>query len=110
MALQTRGGSHLLVGAASAWRVAPGEPARLFGGPFSSPAGDVAAEAPPTAQVARWGAGPVLGVGTHGPLAGALLATPEGRLPLLGWRVSGAVVVAAGAGEALALAGFVVRP
>ena len=106
VALRTKAGTTLLVGAASAWR---GD-VRLFGGPFSAAATEAAQKAPPAPDVARWGVGVVAGAGTHGLLAGGLVTSPEGRLPLLGWRIAAVGIGAAGASEAIGLLGVQVRP
>lgn len=108
--LETKGGNKVLVGAAAAWRLMPAPETKLFGGPFDADLTGFAEKVPPDAPGSRWGAGPLVGVSGQGWLAGGVLTSPEARLPLIGWRVSAAVVAAAGSSQGLALAGVVVRP
>lgn len=72
--LETRDGARVVAGAAAAWRLEPGPPARLFGGGFqarlSKAQGEVELQPP------GWGAGVWLGVGREGWAAGPAAAFP----------------------------------
>lgn len=109
--LETKAGAHLLVGTASAWRLEPGPPAPIASGAFQAPF-TVAVEKQPSAQPApRWGLGPAVGVSTGGGLLyGATLASPDVRVPLLGWRLSLAATAGAGPGGGAGFVAAVVRP
>lgn len=86
VALQTRAGNRVLVGAASAHRLNP--EARLFGGSFSAPVTWAAEREPATPAVRRWGAGPWLGVSSSGVAVGAAVAAPPARLFGIGLELS----------------------
>lgn len=104
--LTSKAGTSVLVGTASAYHDA----LRLGGGSFNVPLTDATAKARPGPEAARWGAGPVLGVGRHGALVGGTVVSPEGKLPLLGWKVTATATVAVGTGEVVGLAGLLFRP
>lgn len=91
--LETRGGNRVLVGAASAWRVAP-DRSRLFGGPFRSDLGEVAVAAPPAPP--GWGAGIWSGVSRDGWAVGPAVAAPPLRL----WTLQLEATIGAGLGPA----------
>lgn len=71
-------GAQLLVGAASAWRVAPEPRAKLFGGPFRAELSRAQSEAPEARP--GWGAGVVALAGRSGWAAGPALSPPPLRL------------------------------
>ncbi len=101
--LQTRAGNLVFVGAASAWRLEPGPPARLFGGQLTA---KVAAEAPE--RPAGWGFGAAVIAGRAGWMVGPTAASPPLRL----WRYQGEAQIGALAGpggEWAGTASFVVR-
>ena len=87
--LQTKAGNLVFVGTASAWRVEPGPPARLFGGQLMA---KVAAEAPE--RPAGWGFGLAVTAGREGWMVGPVAASPPVRL----WRYQGELSVGAAAG------------
>ena len=91
---KTKEGAKVLIGSAEAWR-SGAQPTWLFGGVFSAPLTEAEEIAPPRVTGSGWGAGPLAGISTHGSQLGIAVATPEGRLPLLGGKV---FVIAAGAG------------
>ncbi len=75
--LDTKAGSRVLVGAASAWRAGP-NPVRLFGGSFSAPLTTADVTPPPVVQRSRWGAGAYIGVAKgNGWSYGPALAFPQ---------------------------------
>ena len=84
--LETKAGNLLFVGAASAWRVEPGPPARLFGGQLMA---KVAAEAPE--RPAGWGFGAVAGCGREGCGVGPGVALPPLRVGPVQVEVTGGV-------------------
>jgi hypothetical protein len=106
--LEGKAGAHLVVGTMAARRVLDG--ALLLRQPFTAPLTVAVEKAAPAKRAARWRAGPLAGVGGGGWLAGALLATPSARVPLLGWTVEAWVGAAAGPGGAVLLAGVPVGP
>ena len=91
---QLRGsaGSRVVVGSAEAWRLEPGPPARLFGGPLRAPVEQAVVEA--ERPLPRWGAGVAVYAGRDGWAAGPAVALPPLRL----WGLQGEAVVGAGAG------------
>lgn len=89
--LETRGGNRVLVGAASAWRVAP-DRARLFGGSFSADLGELAVAAPP--RPPGWGAGIWSGVSRDGWAVGPAVAAPPLRL----WTIQLEAILGGGLG------------
>ncbi len=103
---QLPGGAHIATGTLEA----AGPRGLLLRAPYSAPVTEGLESPPPASAADGWRAGPLGGASGHGWLLGGLLATPEGRLPLIGWGVSGALVVAGGPSEGLALAGFTIRP
>lgn len=113
VAWRTEKGNHLVTLALAGYRLSPGPETRLFGGPASLEL-TRAVELVPTSQTsgngAGWGAGPVGGVTTAGFLAGAVLATPSARIPLLGWRAEWWAMGAAGPGGFTLLTGPLLRP
>jgi hypothetical protein len=82
----------VVVGAAEAWRLGPGPPARLFGGPLRAPVEEALVEAAP--RLPRWGAGLAAFAGRDGWAVGPALALPPLRL----WGFQGEAVLGAGAG------------
>jgi hypothetical protein len=106
--VETKAGNRVLVGAAEARRVR--DDRVLFGGPFSVPVTEASELAPPSPRRPGWGAGPLVGIGTRGAFAGIAVATPEGRMPLLGGQVFGLAQGTGGGGEFAVIVGVVYRP
>jgi hypothetical protein len=103
VALETKAGNLVVVGAAEAWKAAPGPPARLFGGPLRL---DVGREVPPAS--AGWGGGLGGWAGRTGWLAGPAVAPPPWKF----WSHQVEVVGGAGfgpSGDWLVAATVVVR-
>jgi hypothetical protein len=90
--LQGDAGARVVVGSAEAWRVDPGPPTRLFGGPLRTPVELAVVE--PERRPPRWGAGAAAFAGPGGWAVGPAIALPP--LRLWGWQAE--VVVGAGAG------------
>jgi hypothetical protein len=106
--IQTQAGNRVVVGAAEAYRVSPRR--WLFGGTFSAPLTEASEEAKPAARAPGWGAGPLAGISTAGGQLGVIVATPEGRLPVLGGQVFGVATGVGGSGQFAVSAGIVWRP
>jgi hypothetical protein len=88
-ALATRAGNLVVVGAAEAWRLDPGPPARLFGGPLQV---KVSREAP--VGTPGWGVGVVALAGRSGWAAGPAISPP----PLSFWGLQLEALAGAGVG------------
>ena len=89
-ALATRAGNLAVVGAAEAWRLEPGPPARLFGGPLQV---DVVREKQRAGP--GWGVGLVASAGRAGWSAGPAISPPP--LALFGLQLE--ALVGAGVGQ-----------
>lgn len=91
VALETREGAQLLVGAASVWRLDPAPQTKLLSGGFQATLSTAKKEAPP--QTLRWGGGLYLGLSREGWAIGPAVALPPARLlgmqgeVVLGWGV-----------------------
>lgn len=105
--LETREGARAIAGAASAWRLTPGPPVRLFGGPFSARLTEAASAV--VAREARWGGGPWVGLGGSGVALGAAVAAPPWHFLGLRLELSMGAGIAR-SGQAQASAQLVVRP
>jgi hypothetical protein len=92
--LETKGGNHLLVGTAAAYRLTPTPAALLFGGPFRAELTEAAEKASPAVAAPRWGAGAWVGVGREGWAVGPAVAAPPVRL----WRLQLEGIAGAGLG------------
>ena len=108
---RTGKGNDAVTLALGAYRLDPGGPVRLFGGPADLELTHALETATPAKQLERWGAGPLV-VGTQtGVALGVLVATPRARVPLLGWQVEALAGGAAGpSGTWAATASIVLRP
>jgi hypothetical protein len=113
---RTREGNAVLALSLGAYRLSPGPETRLFGGPARVDlTRALELEPPPPAAspanaAGRWGVGAVGGVARGGWLAGALVASPSVRLPLIGVRAEWWGAAAAGPGGVVALTGPLLRP
>jgi hypothetical protein len=108
--LETRKGSHLLVGTATAWRLEPGPPTAIAWGAFEAPFTAAVEKAAPAKPAGRWGVGALGVASSHGWMAGGLLASPGLRVPWVGWQLEALAGGAAGPGGVAGLAAVVVRP
>lgn len=104
--LDGHAGAQLVVGAASAWRVAPEPRTKLFGGPFRADLSRAQAEAPEA--VPGWGAGVVALAGRSGWAVGPALSPPPRALWGLRLELLGGAAVGPG-GEWSAAAAMVAR-
>jgi len=90
--LAGKAGARAIVGSAEAWRIEPGPPTRLFGGPLRAPAelALVEAERRPPA----WGAGLMVAASRDSVGAGPVLLLPPVRV----WGVQGEALAGCAAG------------
>ena len=105
--LTTSKGNTIFAGVAETWRLTPPPATKLFSGPLSF----AATEKAPEPQASEgWAFGPGGGFTSRGWIAGASVATPQARLPLLGWRIHLSVMGAGGPGGGVGFLSGMVRP
>jgi hypothetical protein len=92
VALETREGAQLLVGAASVWRLDPAPRSKVMSGGFQATLSTAKEEAPPAPP--GWGAGLYAGAGRDGWVLGPAIGLPPARF----WGLQAEVVIGAGVG------------